>query len=1042
MSPRGSWRAKSKENYFVAESKQGSQGSVFISYSRKDKPFVQKLNDALDNSGVHAWVDWEGIELASDWMQRITTAIQGSDAFLFVISPDSLKSKVCADELELGIKLNKKLIPILYREPSKDQTMHQKLSATNWVYMRKDDNFEETLPKLIESIQTDLEWVGKHTQLLNQAVEWESKNRNNSFLLQGTVLEDAEKWMADASGKENRNILPLQAEFIQSSRKGAEKRQRMLLAGVSLALVVSIVLSIVAIFARNAAEDARVQAVAAQAAAETAQAEAEVAREEANANALEAEQNRQEAVKSQKEAEDSARLALAASSAAEAQNLQTAAGKLNTSALLAMESYNINATDDSESLIRTNASLMAIPVKLLKQDGAIWNIEWSPDYAYFVTGNNQDSAIENASAEACVYQASDGSEVFCVEHESDINDAIFSKDGKQLITASADKTVKFWDATNGSLVNELTFGGAVLDIDATDSIIAIGREDNFLTLYYPDIEGVKAIDKEQAEGVRTVKFSPNGDNLAFGLQNGQLRFWQRRSDGYYNGPIHEKSSYVVLAWSPDSNWVVSGGGDSLAKLTKRDGTFKYDISHEDWVEGVAWGEDASWFVTVSDDNKVRVVNADEQSEWFRMSHTNFAQKVIVSQDGEWIASTGYDRVVRIWDSISGIEVLQIPLSANGSAIAFNQDGTRLISADEDGNIGIWDISKLKARIGYIVFKEFVREARFTPAGDSLIVNSDDFNVWKLPTDQITAFPDGTQGEILLTTQSLTYETAVSPDSQWVAVVELDTEDTQKNRGTLISIDGKIVTPLIHGGEVTDVDFTPDSKSVATSGADGKVVFWDVQTGEKQFELDNLDAIASISISPSGTLVAVGLFDKVRVWDYSTKTLTEGNIDQPGEIASVVFSHDGNMLATGSADGTVMLWKKDGNTFTQVGETIHINGSRRMMLEFSPDNKWLAGGSFGFAYLWDTATAQEFARIPHGSNPVTSVSFTNDGKQLLTASRKIVRVWDISAIPVVFDENLLEFACSHLTTNLDQDEWNTYFGQMEYRTTCPGLPVKE
>jgi len=87
----------------MAETVQGVQGSVFISYSRKDKAFVKQLNDALDNSGVQAWVDWEGIELASDWMETISTAIQDHDAFIFVISPDSLRSKVCLDELELGL---------------------------------------------------------------------------------------------------------------------------------------------------------------------------------------------------------------------------------------------------------------------------------------------------------------------------------------------------------------------------------------------------------------------------------------------------------------------------------------------------------------------------------------------------------------------------------------------------------------------------------------------------------------------------------------------------------------------------------------------------------------------------------------------------------------------------------------------------------------------------------------------------------------------------------------------------------------------------
>ncbi|HLO32031.1 MAG TPA: toll/interleukin-1 receptor domain-containing protein [Anaerolineales bacterium] len=50
----------------MADTAQGANGSVFISYSRKDKAFVQELNDALDTAGVNAWVDWEEIELASD----------------------------------------------------------------------------------------------------------------------------------------------------------------------------------------------------------------------------------------------------------------------------------------------------------------------------------------------------------------------------------------------------------------------------------------------------------------------------------------------------------------------------------------------------------------------------------------------------------------------------------------------------------------------------------------------------------------------------------------------------------------------------------------------------------------------------------------------------------------------------------------------------------------------------------------------------------------------------------------------------------------
>lgn len=1018
----------------MAESNQGSQGSAFVSYSRKDKVFVQKLNDALDNAGIQAWVDWEGIELASDWMERITNAIKTHDAFIFVISPDSIKSKVCADELELGISLNKKLIPILYREPKEGQKLHEKLAATNWVYLRKQDNFGETIPKLVEAIQTDLEWISKSTQLLNQALEWESKDKNNSFLLQGTQLDDAEKWLADASGKENRQTLPLQADYIRASRQAAHRRQRMVMVGISLALVVSIALSIFALIARSDAQKAEATAIVNQHLASTAQAVAEDNQHKAVESQKQAEEN-------QKKAEASERLAVASRSAAEAQNLQSRAGKLDISTLLAIESYNINKTIEAENLIRSNSSLASTPINQMKQDGAIWNIEWSPDYSYFVTGNNQDSAIENAKSEACVYQALDGIRLYCVSHSSDINDAIFSKDGKYLITASADQTVKFWDAANGDFVKELVFGGAVLDLDASPLVIAIARADNFLTLYYMDKPDLKPVDVEQVDGVRSVKFAPNGDFLAFGLLNGRLRFWQRRSNAFYNGPIHERSSYVVLAWSPDSNWVVSGGGDSLAMLTRRDGTFQYAVNHGDWVEGVAFGPDPSWFVTASDDNKIRVVDTEKGFELRRMSHTNFAQKVIVSPDGQWIASTGYDRVVRIWDSVSGTQVSEIPLKANGSAVSFNQDDSRVVVADEDGNVSIWDISQLKARIGYIKFTEFVREARFTPSGESLIVNADDYNVWKIPADQVNQITDGTKGKVIFTANSLTYETAISADSKWVAVAELDTEDVQKNRGTLISIDGETHTPLEHGGEVTDIDFSNDNSLVATSGADGKIVFWDVQSGKRKFELDNLEPVNSMAISPTTSMVAAGLHDTIKIWDWSTKEeITQ--LAQQGDIVTVAFSSDGKMIATGSSDGSVAIWKIDDTTFTQTGDTIYISGARRMLLAFSPDNMTLAGGSLGFAYLWDTTTAQEFARIPHGSNPVTSVSFTIDGKQLLTVSRKVVRIWDLSAVAHVPNDQLITYACSHTTSNFSPEEWANYFGNAEYRYTCPNLMEKE
>ncbi|HXF84169.1 MAG TPA: TIR domain-containing protein [Anaerolineales bacterium] len=1017
----------------MADNKQDSGGSVFISYSRKDKTFVKKLNDALDNAGIHAWVDWEGIEIASDWMERITAAIQESDAFIFVISPDSLKSKVCAEELALSIQYNKKLIPILYREPEKRTKMPEKIAATNWVYMRKEDNFKEALPKLIEAINTDLNWVRQHTQLLGQALEWEKKNKNNSFLLTGAKLEEAERWLAEASSQKNRQVLPLQAEYISTSRIIATRNQRRLTITMSLLVVAALVFGIFALLSRNQANAARIRAEQSEATAVSSEATAVWNEQIAATQKAIAEQNEKEAV-------NQTNLARAQRSAAQAQIFQNRAGELDTSTLLAIDSYQRNPSPQAENLIRMNLSMMATPVAQMSQDGAIWNIEWSPDYEYFVTGNSTDPTNPLSESKACVYRASDGNQLYCVHHQDDVTDALFSRDNKYLITASADRTVKFWNAADGKFIKELSFGGAVLDLDVSDEVLAIGREDNFLTLYYLNKPDLKPFDHEQASGVRSVKFSPDGVFLAFGLQNGDVLFWHANNNFFYNGPKHPRSSFVVLAFSPDNLWLVSGGGDSTARLTKRDGTPQHTVIHQDWVEGVAFGPDPSWYVTVSDDNIVRVIDTATGTERFRMSHANFVQRVTVSRDGQWIASTGYDRTARIWDSISGTEMIEIPLEAIGSAITFNPDATRLIVADEEGNISIWDISKLNMRAGYIEFKEYLHEVRFTPSGEYLIVNADDYTIRKIPSDQISQIKDGTRGEALLTTESLTYNTAISPDSKWVAAVEYDSENTRKNRGILVSIDGTTHIPLLHGGEVTGVAFTRDSKLVATSGADGLIWFWDVQTGKAQFHLDNGkdQRIHSLAISPTNGLAAVGLHDKINIWDVETRAFVVA-LNHAGDIVTLAFSSDGKWLATGSTDGTVILWKIEGKNITPHGNTLRLSGYPRI-LTFSPDQRWLAGGgSTSHAYLWDIATTQEMARIPHG-NPVTGIAFSPNGAQLLTASRKVVRIWDLSLIPLVPTDKLITFACSHLITNFSLDTWATFFGDEPYRPLCPDLPV--
>jgi len=415
--------------------------------------------------------------------------------------------------------------------------------------------------------------------------------------------------------------------------------------------------------------------------------------------------------------------------------------------------------------------------------------------------------------------------------------------------------------------------------------------------------------------------------------------------------------------------------------------------------------------------------------------------VQVSPNGEWIASTGYDRVVRIWDAVTGTEMLEFPLPDKGSAISFNQDGTRIIAADESGHLSLWDISVLYARLGYIVFPDYVHEARLSPSGEYLIVNADDYNIWRIPAANLSQIKDGTKGQVLIRTKSLTYKTAVSLDSKWVAAVEYDSTDSQSNKATLVSMDGRTLFPLPHGGEVTGIAFDKDSKFIATSGINGLVSFWNLVTGDRlKLDLNNTEPIYSLALSPQGRFAAIGTKNETRIWDIDTYTLV-AELAQPGDIILLAFNTDGTLLATASSDRSVILWKLEGNSFRQVENTLRFGGQPQI-LAFSPDGKWLVGGSSsGFANIWDTTTMQEMARIAHG-DPVTGISFSPDGSQLFTVSRNMVQIWNFSAIPLVPRDLLIPTACSHLTHNLSREDWASIFTGEEYHLLCPDLPEED
>lgn len=225
---------------------------VFISYSRKNIDFTRRLTEELEKHDLDFWVDWEGIPPTVDWMKEIQRGIEEADAFLFIISSDSIASKVCREELELAIQNGKRLIPVVPYEIKWDD-VPSALSHLNYIFFRETDDFNLALDKLLTAINTDYEWAQIHRRLQIKALEWERSDREQGFLLRGKDLEDAEQQIFINANKDP-HPTNIQREYVLKSRQGST-RQRRITTGILVGLIAGM-LGIIALLVKPYVEDA------------------------------------------------------------------------------------------------------------------------------------------------------------------------------------------------------------------------------------------------------------------------------------------------------------------------------------------------------------------------------------------------------------------------------------------------------------------------------------------------------------------------------------------------------------------------------------------------------------------------------------------------------------------------------------------------------------------------------------------------------------------------------------------------------------------
>lgn len=689
---------------------------VFISYAREDDAFVRKLHQALAAAQCETWVDWQGIPPTAEWLAEIYRAIDSSNAAIFVVSPPWVQSRVCRLELDHAAAQGKRLIPIVCADVP-EGSVPAALARLNWVLMRPADNFDDALRRLLEAQHTDLDWVRAHTRLVVRAAEWDARRRDDSGMLRGADLADAERWLGEGARHTDPAPTALQADYIVHSRQAATRRQRTTLGAVAAALVIAVGLAIWAVLERGTAQDnaVRAQSNAEQAQknerealaqrriaveqrgiAETRAIEARAAQAAETTQRLAAEAARHEAVVQRDEAVRQRRAAQARQLAARAEFLSQGSdpGLAQKAVLLAAESMNLMPNVEADQVLRRALQRLAPRIGELPHAGLVEPLAVAGTGSWLVIGDTEGVLRRFNLAEMREESARHIGKRIRVVAVAPI--------GRTVAAGVRGEGLVVFDERADAPVRELRDPGCdvlALAFSRTASHLAAGCMRELVlwdTRTWRDPVRIRV-----AEEVAAVALHPHGTHVAALDSVGDLRVWDLR--GTPVAHIVEQEPGASTRWGRCCigflTFSINGKYLAANNLQQRDvrvvntSDWKMHarLDHEAAVHVLSADPQGEYLATGSVNGRVRVWDLDSARLISIADHaaeiTHMRLDIRPLTGGASLVSASTDRTVRVWDPWTGVERLRA--SQVGPVVWADVIWGRLVAATQYKQIGFW-----------------------------------------------------------------------------------------------------------------------------------------------------------------------------------------------------------------------------------------------------------------------------------------------------------------------------------------------------------------
>jgi len=569
---------------------------------------------------------------------------------------------------------------------------------------------------------------------------------------------------------------------------------------------------------------------------------------------------------------------------------------------------------------------------------------------------------------------SDQSLMSFIAHQSGVNSAALSPDGKRLVTGGDDKTIKIWE-------------------------IATGKE-------------LFALPGAHEAAVSCVAFSPDGRQIVSGDGSGEIKGWDAANLDKAITLIRHGNDWIPsVSFSPDGKQLVSAGSrDKVIKVwDAATGAEIIAFSGSEHADGVICTDfspngkhivSGDWSATTDWGGDIIIWDAASGNEVMKFAVKSWTTAVSFSPDGKLLASAagGDWGLINIRDALTGTIVTTINGSGMPNSIAFSPDNKYIVSGGSDCTVKVWDIATGKRVTTLRGHGNAVSSVVFTLDGKRIVSGSEDgtIKVWDAYVDYAAKY---------FRSHTNAVKTAFSPDGKRLVSRTMD----GKMKVWDVASTAEIMT--LSGGRSGKSSlfrlpvFSPDGKRIASIGAERAIVVWDAETGAEVMAFGGQDEeIGCLAFSPDSRRIVSGSSKrgadrypgKVKLWDVARGEEIMTWAGGGHGVISIAFSPDGQRIVSGHWSGIVKVW--DAASGSEVMKFIGPEDSKISSVEFSPDGKRIAAACLGdrTARIWDAATGMELMTLRGHGKSVFSVAFSPDGKRLVTGSEDgTARIWDSS-----------------------------------------------